>query len=121
MAQKVLYFTAGPQPTSPELADIAKLNAVSLPQYETQVVNGAAVTGDEYGAGRLIPCDAVAGTIPEDYDEIDEIDPDAIPNTALLSTQKIVAHGDVITLSNGGTATLTIVAGVITAAAYVAP
>lgn len=118
MAEKVVFFTAGPVPTSGELADIAKLNAVSVPQYETLVVNGASVTGDEYGTGRLIPCDAVAGTIPTDYNAIDEIDPDAIPNTALLSTQTIVAHGQALEVPVTGTytdtATVSVVAGVVT-------
>ena len=121
MASKVLFFTAGPTPTSPELAAIAKLNAVSLPQYETIVANGAAINGNEFGADRLIPCDFVAGTIPEAYGEIEEIDPDEIPNTALLATEAIVSNAQVLTLSNGGTATLTIAGGVITAATYAAP
>lgn len=111
MAEKVVYFTAGPVPTAGELADIAALNAVSLPQYETLVVNGAA--NSEYGAGRLTPCDFVAGTIPEAYDEVAEIDPDAIPNTALTATQAIVNDEDEFEVT-GGIVTVTVVAGVAT-------
>lgn len=121
MAQKVLYFTAGANPTAGELAHIAALNGVSVPQYETVVINGAEIDGDEYGTDRLIPCDFVAGTIPEAYNAIDEINPDAIPNLALTATQAIVADEQVLDLDNGGTATLTIVDGVITDVAYTAP
>lgn len=109
MAQKVLYFTVGSQPTSGELADIANLNAASQAQYETEVVNGAEITGSEYGEDRLIPCDLVAGTVPAAYNAKTTIDPDAIPNFPLLDTQAVVSDGQAIDLDSSlGTATLSI-------------
>lgn len=52
--KKVVYFTAGINATSGELADIAKLNAAAVPQYEVLVANGAA--NAEYGeTDRIIP------------------------------------------------------------------
>lgn len=120
MAQKVLYFTAGQQPTEGELADIAALNAASLPQYETLVVNGAVTA--EYGEDRLIPCDFVAGSIPEAYDEIDEIDPDAIPNAPLLETEAIVSDGEEIALDDSnGTVELSVADFEITGAVLTLP
>lgn len=123
--KKVLYFTAGITPTSPELAEIAKLNAVTAPQYQVIVMNGAA--NAKYGeTDRLVPGDYVAGTVPAIYeieDEDDEriypeIDPDNIPNQALTSTQTIVSHNQEVTVPVTGTyatkAKFTVVNGVIT-------
>lgn len=39
--QKILYFTAGPNPSGPEQADIAALNALAAAPYEVGVRNGA--------------------------------------------------------------------------------
>lgn len=41
MAQKILYFTAGPKATSAEIAQIATLNALAAPAYEVCVMSGA--------------------------------------------------------------------------------
>lgn len=115
--KKVIYFTAGINATAGELADIAKLNAAAEPQYEVIVANGAA--NAKYGeTNRLIPSDFVAGTIPGIYDEIDEIDPDNIPNQALTDTQTIVNDGDTLAVTTGGepagTVTFAVVDGVLT-------
>lgn len=115
--KKVIYFTAGINATAGELADIAKLNAAAEPQYEVIVANGAA--NAKYGeTNRLIPSDFVAGTIPGIYDEIDEIDPDNIPNQALADTQTIVNDGDTLAVTTGGdpagTVTFAVVDGVLT-------
>ncbi|AEX56097.1 hypothetical protein KL1_00013 [Burkholderia phage vB_BceS_KL1] len=115
--KKVIYFTAGINATSGELADIAKLNAAAEPQYEVIVANGAA--NAKYGeTNRLIPSDFVAGTIPGIYGEIDEIDPDNIPNQALTDTQTIVNDGDTLEVTTGGdpagTVTFAVVDGVLT-------
>lgn len=40
MSKKVLYFTAGPVPTSAENAAVVKLNALAASQYEVLVLNG---------------------------------------------------------------------------------
>lgn len=124
--KKVVYFTAGINATSGELADIAKLNAAAEPQYEVSVVNGAA--NAEYGeTDRIIPADFVAGTIPDVYhvdgDPLEdtvypEIDPDAIPNQALTATQAIVNDAEALTVPVTGTytttATVSVANGVVT-------
>ena len=117
--KKVVYFTAGINATSGELADIAKLNAAAVPQYEVLVANGAA--NAECGeTDRIIPTDFVAGTVPSVYSEVDVIDPDAIPNQALTATQAIVEDEQVLDVDGGGTATLTVEDGVITGVVYAA-
>lgn len=115
--KKVIYFTAGINATAGELADIAKLNAAAEPQYEVIVANGAA--NAKYGeTNRLIPSDFVAGSIPGIYGEIDEIDPDNIPNQALTDVQTIVNDGDTLAVTTGGepagTVTFAVVDGVLT-------
>ncbi len=124
--KKVVYFTAGINATSGELADIAKLNAAAEPQYEVLVANGAA--NAEYGeTDRIIPADFVAGTIPDVYrvdgDPLEdpvypEIDPDAIPNQALTATQAIVNDAEALTVPVTGTytttATVSVANGVVT-------
>ena len=124
--KKVVYFTAGINATSGELADIAKLNAAAVPQYEVLVANGAA--NAEYGeTDRIIPADFVAGTIPDVYrvdgDPLEdpvypEIDPDAIPNQALTATQAIVNDAEALTVPVTGTytttATVSVANGVVT-------
>jgi hypothetical protein len=61
---KVIYFTAGPAPTEDEKADIAKLNASTLPAYEVKVRNSQ--ENNSYGAGPEFT-DYVCGTVPEAY------------------------------------------------------
>lgn len=79
--KKVIFFTAGQVPTAPELAAIAKLNAVTIPQYQLTVMNAQADA--TYGQPvRLPPVDFVAGTVPTKYNAVTVIDPDAIPNQA---------------------------------------
>ena len=112
--KKVIYFTAGINATAGELADIAKLNAAAEPQYEVIVANVRSMLYER----RLIPSDFVAGTIPGIYGEIDEIDPDNIPNQALTDTQTIVNDGDTLEVTTGsdpaGTVTFAVVDGVLT-------
>ncbi len=108
MAQKIIYFTAGQFPTEGELSDIAKLTTGATAPYELLVVNGNVDV--EYAGSGILDCDFVAGTIPEAYGEIDEMDPDAIPDEPLLSTQHILSSGDEITLDDSnGTIAVTIV------------
>lgn len=96
--KKVIYFIAGPKADSTELAEIAKLNAATPPQYEVKVFSK---TGSpNYGAGPEA-ADYVrskAGvTVPSAYSAVPTIDPDAIPNQALTSTQAIVNNAQKIT------------------------
>ncbi len=113
MAQKVLYFLAGNSATSPELAEIARL----APKYEVLVFNGNA--NAEYGADRLAPCDLVAGTVPTAYNAKTVLDPAAVVQSPLLTTQAIVANAQELVVPVTGTyvtkATLTVVGGVVTA------
>jgi len=114
--KKVVYFTAGINATSGELADIAKLNAAAEARYEVLVVNGAA--NAEYGeTDRIIPSDYVAGTVPSAYSEVDVIDPDSIPNQALTPTEAIVQAGTPIDIT-GGTVTFTVEDNVITGGVF---
>lgn len=124
MTQKILYFTAGPQPTVGELADIAALNALAEKPYEVVVRNAAA--NAEFGEGRPEPGDFLAGSYPATYefpegheDEGDPIypvfDPDAPPAPPNLpATQAVVSDGQELTIG-GETFTFTVEDGVITA------
>ncbi len=96
---KILFFLAAGLATEEELATIAALNAAALPAYEVEVLNS--LENAEYGdENRLIPCDFVAGTIPEDYEGVDVFDVDAIPVT--------VADADSITVRNSASSASTV-------------
>lgn len=144
---KIIFFLAGPVPTSGELADIAKLNAAAAAPYEVAVRNGAADSiGDDYGAGILEDCDFAAGTVPTAYNAIPTVDPDAIPANLpvgsvvdlidgadteapatinadgkgeLSGTFALLEHGQAIT-GTGGTFTPTVAGGIITGGVWVA-
>ena len=93
--KRIAYFTEAALPTNDELSDIAKLNAAAVPGYIVLIMNGS--QNATYGEpDRLVPVDFVAGTIPEIYEEIDEIDPDNIPVQNLTSTQAVVNNGQKI-------------------------
>ena len=121
MTKRVIYFTAGEQPTGPELAAIAKLNVLAGVAYEVVVRRGDTAGGSlNYGAGPE-PADYVAGTVPTDYNAKTVINPDAPPKPDNLpGTLAIVGSGLVagVTVTGSGTKlTLTVANGVITAAA----
>ncbi len=115
--QKILYFTAGPNPSGPEQADIAALNALAAAPYEVGVRNGA-----EPALYQPKPeaADFVCGTIPtshsdtEDFPVFDIDNPPAPGN--LPSTQAVVSNGQELTVG-GSTYTFTVVDGQITAIA----
>lgn len=113
--QRILYFTAGIAPTSPELAEIASLNATAAKPYEVIVMNGAAGGGGaDYGAARPIPGDFAAGTVPSEFSGLTVFDP-ANPPVVLPVTKAVVANGGNVTVKNSaGTVTKT---GVATVAA----
>lgn len=119
--KKVIYFTAGMQPTGPEATAIAKLNALAGAPYQVLVRRGDAARGsDNYGAG-ADDCDFVAGTVPAAYSAKTVINPDAPPPPDNLpATLAIVGSGLVagVTVTGSGTKlTLTVSGGKITAAA----
>lgn len=94
--QTVVFFTAGKNPTTDEKAAIAKFNKAAEQQYNVLVVN--AIDSAKYGeTNRLIPCDAVAGSVPTIYNAKPVINPDAIPVTNLPNTQAVVTNGQKIT------------------------
>lgn len=89
--QKIIFFTVGPKATDAELAAIGKLNSAAAASYEVAVMNGQAAN---YGTGRLVPCDFVAGTVPTAYNAKPTVDPDAIPAS--------LPEGSVVNLIDGG-------------------
>ena len=92
--KKVIYFTAGPAPTTDENTAIAKLNALAIPAYEVKVFNG--VQNPNYGYGKE-ECDYAAGTIPVAYNAKTVIDPDSPPRPDNLpNTQAIVNNAQKI-------------------------
>lgn len=122
--KRILYFIAGQQATSGELADIAALNALAEKPYEVRVMS--ALQSPNYGAGPITG-DFLAGTIPDVYKDSEE-DPIypvfsiAAPPTppTLPATQAVVSDEQVLDVDGGGTVTLTIEDGVITGVAYAA-
>lgn len=60
MAKKILYFTAGETATATELAEIAALNALTVPGYSVGVRNATKVNTVE-------TCDLKAGSAPAAY------------------------------------------------------
>lgn len=95
--QKIVYFTVGTVPTPQELADIETMNLAAAAPYEVLVVNGSA--NAEYGETyRLIPCDFVAGTVPDNYAEIAVIAPEDMGKDELAATDTIVSDGSSVTV-----------------------
>ena len=70
MTKKVIYFTAGPVPTTAEKAEIDNLNDLAN-AYDIQVRN--AVADNSFG-GDYEDCDLVAGSVPNTGFTQDEID-----------------------------------------------
>lgn len=95
--QKVIYFTAGPVTTTDEKADIVKLNNIAQAPYQISVLNGSA--DFNFGAGPQ-EADLVAGTIPDEYEDIPEIDPDNPPGPVLPATDAIVSNGGTVVIKN---------------------
>lgn len=122
--KSILYFTAGQQATSGELADIAALNALAEKPYEVRVMS--ALQSPNYGAGPVTG-DFLAGTIPDAYkdeqeDPIYPVFDIATPPTppTLPATQAVVSDAQVLAVDGGGTITLTIEDGAITGVVYAA-
>lgn len=111
---KVIYFTAGKLPTTQEKADIAALNALAVAPFEIAV--RSAVDSLAFGAGNE-EADYVSGTVPAAYDDEEEFpvfDVDNPPAGALPATMAIVADGQEFA-ATGGTVTLSVADGVVTA------
>lgn len=95
MTDRIIYFTAGKVPSTPELADIQKLNDAAEPAYR---VNVMAATGDVKYGDDLKECEFVAGTVPTAYNAKTTIDPDNLPVRGLGPTQVVVNNAASITL-----------------------
>lgn len=72
--QKIGFFTAGKVATPEELAEIAQIREDIAPKYDLVVMNGTA--NPNYGEGRPLPVDLVAGTVPGVYSEVPEYVPE---------------------------------------------
>lgn len=126
MAKKVLYFTAGDVPTPQETAEMAAIKATTA----TAFTFGARsrIQSQAFGAGPE-ECDFVAGTPPSGlpWSGKPVFNPAAPPRPdTMLPIQTVVTSGQAVTgvtltgtAGAGKTMTLTIVAGVVTAAAFV--
>lgn len=108
--QKILFFTAGPKATTVEIQAIADLNTHAAQPYEISVLDGSKAA-NAYGAGRLMPCDLVAGTVPAAYNA-KTVAPDFSKRATVTDAQEIEI--------TGGTVAFTIVGGVITGGAFTA-
>jgi hypothetical protein len=101
---KVIYFTAGPVPTTNEKADIAALNAFAVAPFDIAVRNALQVgaSGAEQEDADYVAV-VSGGTIPEAYDD-DEVypvfDPANPPAGGLPATSAVVSHGGVIPVKN---------------------
>lgn len=119
--KKVIYFTAGPNETSGETAEINAIKALAAAPFQVVVRNGL-LPLESGGADEA--ADYVAGTPPAPYDDGEDypvFDPDAPPPSDLPGTMAIVADGQAIAATVTGTyvdtVTLTVVDGVVTAVA----
>lgn len=120
--KKILYFTSDIKPTTPEAAEISKLNAITPAAFDVKVLNGK-----QTSPKHRVTADYMAGAIPPTYRDggvdvgtplytvIDPNNPPA-PNT-LPATQAMVYNGQVVTVG-GHSYTFTVAANAITAIAY---
>lgn len=107
--QKVIYFTATNIPTTEELAEIAALNTRAQAPLEIAVRNAEA--NNNFGTGPEA-ADYVMGTRPTAY--ADEEDFPALPALPDPDTTALVTDGDELEVT-GGTVTLSVVEGVLSA------
>lgn len=129
MTQKIVYFTAGAVPTVEEAADIEALNALTQPPYAVKVSNGSVPPNlgmrpnpdpdpepeDPEIVPVLMDCDFVAGTIPADYDGLPVFDPQNPPDpNPLPGNQAVVTDGQELEVE-GGTVTLSVEDGIVSA------
>lgn len=109
MTDKIIYFTEAEKATDAEKLDIEKLNSITAPYYNLQVRNGRVPNV----WGSLEQADLVAGTVPDEYSEVDTVDPDNLPVPGIVATKAVVANGQVITIGTA-TYTFTVADGVVT-------
>ncbi len=107
---KILYFTAGPVPTGPEQTAIDRL-AIDAGAPHTVGVRNALVPAVWGNPAVVEDCDFKAGSAPAAY---------AAKPVYVAGSEARVKTGQVIPCTPSGNVTLTVVNGVITAAAYTA-
>jgi hypothetical protein len=97
MTKRILYFVETTMATEEEVAEIEKLNETRF------IVNVLNASEDiRYGVGRRIPCDFVAGTVPESYGDIPVFDIGSLPE--LPEPTPPIQDGQIIHVRNyGGT------------------
>lgn len=84
MSERILYFTAGQEPTVAEQAEIDRLEAMAAAPYVVKVRNGDV----EEKMPSIETCDFVAGTVPTAYAAVDDFDEDGE-----ISEDKPIAFG----------------------------
>lgn len=112
---KIIYFTAGAVPTTPEQAAIDAIAAFAADPYEFVVRNAAE---DNYA--NIEAADYVAGSAPSPaYDGVSVFDPDSIPEPSVGDDQVVLTDGETTGVEPSGsytdTVTFTISGGAITA------
>lgn len=104
MTKKVIYFTAGLTPTSPELAEIASFTEAMLTASYAVVIRN----GNQPTLANLEEADYVAGTVPTDYADYDVIDTDAIPAQGLDEDQAVATNGQSVNLTDNANTSVNI-------------
>lgn len=126
-ASKVIYFTAGPVPTTQEKAEITAISAQAAPAYTVSVRNSLKARNRASNE----TTDYVAGAIPPNYRDggIDSGTPYKTvytytnpPNPpALPSAQAILRTGQTLTIPGGGSVTVTVSSNTPAVTTYRAP
>lgn len=114
--KRVIFYAADGILTGPEQAALDKFNAAAQPAFDVLVMNAKApAQATPVRAG-----DYRYGATPADYSALPVANPDSPPNL-LAATQAVVANAQQLTVPVTGTyvtkATLTVVAGAVTAIA----
>ena len=126
-ADKIIYFTAGPVPTTQEKIEIAAIKAQAAAPYTVSVRNSlkarnrTTTEAASYYAGAIPPNYRDGGTDASPpyntvYSYTDPPDP-----PALVTGQAVFSNGDTVTIPGGGSITLTISSSTATVSAYTAP
>ena len=111
---KIIFFTAGGVPTTPEQTEINQIAAFAADPYEFQIRDASKEDPD-----KPEDCDYKAGSAPSSYDEVTAFDVDAPPELAVGADQIVLTDGETTDVEPTGsytdTVTFTIVDGAITA------
>lgn len=122
MANSVIFFTAGAQPTAEEQVELDKVVAATQAPITLKVMNLGETDYTGYTDDGLIMPDYVyalaPATVPEAYAGVSTLDPDNLPGPDLLATQAIVANGETLEITDAASgeadATVTVAASEVT-------